>query len=181
MAEPAREPRRREVRQGLISRTLTALGQAVSWLFLALFFSILTEWVGMRFWWPEQGLAHSRAMLEAEIGYLGTDLRRSLISADPVRLATRVADKTHHVLFERTGLIGLLARIEAQPAPTTQGLHDLLRPAVQYVIAAMQVTQVFAARLASISTLLGSPNSCLACYGNEWVHDPKRQPYLIDS
>jgi len=36
-------------------------------------------------------------------------------------------------------------------------------------------------RLASISTLLGSPNSCLACYGNEWVHDPKRQPYLIDS
>jgi len=35
--------------------------------------------------------------------------------------------------------------------------------------------------LASISTLLGSPNSCLACYGNEWVHDPKRQPYLIDS
>jgi len=37
------------------------------------------------------------------------------------------------------------------------------------------------ANLASISTLLGSPNSCLACYGNEWVHDPKRQPYLIDS
>jgi len=36
-------------------------------------------------------------------------------------------------------------------------------------------------QLASISTLLGSPNSCLACYGNEWVHDPKRQPYLIDS
>jgi integrating conjugative element membrane protein (TIGR03747 family) len=151
MAEPARDPRRREVRQGLISRTLTALGQAISWLFLALFFSILTEWVGMRFWWPEQGLAHSRAMLEAEIGYLGTDLRRSLVSSDLVRLANRVVEKTHHILFERTGLIGLLTRIEAHPAPTTQGLsaalHDLLRPAVQYVIAAMQVTQVFAVRL----------------------------------
>jgi hypothetical protein len=64
MAEPARDPRRREVRQGPISRTLTALGQAISWLFLALFFSILTEWVGMRLWWPAQGLAHSQAMLE---------------------------------------------------------------------------------------------------------------------
>jgi len=151
MAEPARDPRRREVRQGLISRALTTLAQAISWLFLALFFSILTEWVGMRFWWPEQGLAHSQAMLETEIGYLGTDLKRSLVSADPVKLANRVADKTHHVLFERTGLIHLLARIEAQPAPTAQGLnaglHDLLRPAVQYVIAAMQVTQVFAVRL----------------------------------
>jgi integrating conjugative element membrane protein (TIGR03747 family) len=73
------------------------------------------------------------------------------VSADPVKLANRVAEKTHHVLFERTGLIDLMARIEAQPAPTAQGLsaglYDLLRPAVQYVIAAMQVTQVFALRL----------------------------------
>jgi integrating conjugative element membrane protein (TIGR03747 family) len=151
MAEPARDPRRREVQRGLISRTLTALGQAISWLFLALLFSIVTEWAGMRFWWPEQGLAHSQAMLETEIGYLGTDLRRSLVSADPAKLANRVADKTHHVLFERTGLVDLLARIEAQPAPTAQaltaGLYELLRPALQYVIAAMQVTQLFAVRL----------------------------------
>jgi len=155
MAEPVRDPRRREVRQGLISRTLTALGQAISWLFLALFFSILTEWVGMRFWWPEQGLAHSRAMLEAEIGYLGTDLKRSLVSSDPARLANRVATKTHDILFVRTGLVDLLARIEVQPALTAQGpsagLHDLLRPALQYVIAAMQVTQVFAVRLAILT------------------------------
>jgi len=151
MAEAVRDPRHREVRQGLISRTLTALGQAISWLFLALFFSILTEWIGMRFWWPEQGLAHSQTMLEAEIGHLGTDLRRSLVSSDPVKLANRVADKTRHILFVRTGVVDLLARIEAQPAPTAQGLnaglHDLLRPALQYVTAAMQVTQVFAVRL----------------------------------
>jgi integrating conjugative element membrane protein (TIGR03747 family) len=151
MAEPVRDPRPREVRQGLISRTLTALGQAISWLFLALFFSILTEWVGMRFWWPEQGLAHSRAMLETEVGYLSTDLKRSLVSSDPAQLANRVATKTHDILFDRTGLIDLLANIEASSAPTAQrlrvGLHDLLRPALQYVIAAMQATQVFAVRL----------------------------------
>jgi integrating conjugative element membrane protein (TIGR03747 family) len=90
-------------------------------------------------------------MLQAEIGYLGTDLKRSLVSADPVKLANKVADKTRHILFERTGLINLLARIEASPGPAPRGssigLHDLLRPALQYVIAAMQVTQVFAVRL----------------------------------
>ncbi len=151
MAEAASQPRRREVRQGPIARAITAIGQAIEWLFLALFLSILTEWAGMRFWWPEQGLEHSRAMLETEIGYLGTDLRRSLVSSDPARLANGAADKTEHLLFERTGLIDLLARVEAPRAPAEQGLrprlHDLLRPAVRYVIAAVQVAQVFAVRL----------------------------------
>jgi len=151
MAEPVRDPRCREVRHGLISRTLTVLGQAISWLLLALFFSILTEWVGMRFWWPEQGLAHRQEMLEAKIGFLDTDLKRSLVTADPARLADQVATKTLEVLFVRTGLIELLVRIEVSPAPAAPGssigLHDLLRPAVPYVIAAVQVTQVFAVRL----------------------------------
>ncbi|RME17962.1 MAG: TIGR03747 family integrating conjugative element membrane protein, partial [Alphaproteobacteria bacterium] len=46
-----------------MSRFLTTLAQGVKWLLLSLVFSILTEWVGMAFWWPEQGLDHSRDML----------------------------------------------------------------------------------------------------------------------
>ena len=60
MAEAIADPRRREVRQGLISTALTTLAQGVQWLLLALLFSILTEWVGMVFWWPDVGLQHSR-------------------------------------------------------------------------------------------------------------------------
>ena len=39
-------------------------------LLFALLFSILIEWVGMMFWWQEQGVQHSRDMLEAEAQYL---------------------------------------------------------------------------------------------------------------
>ncbi len=59
MAETVSDPRRREVRQGLVSTALTTLAQGVQWLLLALLFSILTEWAGMVLWWPEEGLQHS--------------------------------------------------------------------------------------------------------------------------
>ena len=42
-------------------------------------FSIGLEWLGMVFWWPDEGLRHSREMLEAEVGYLQADFRRSLV------------------------------------------------------------------------------------------------------
>ena len=92
MAEAAADPRRREVRQGLISTALTTLAKAVQWLLLALLFSILTEWAGMVLWWPEEGIQHSRAMLEAEIGYLDADFRRSVVTSSPAEFAKSVAD-----------------------------------------------------------------------------------------
>ena len=104
MAEAVADPRRREVQRGLVSNTLTTLAQGVQWLLLALLFSILTEWVGMVFWWPEEGLQHSRSMLEAEISYLDSDFRRSVMTSSPAGFAKAFADKTYYVLFEFTGL-----------------------------------------------------------------------------
>jgi len=52
------------------------------WLFVSLLFSILVEWIGMIFWWPEQGTHHSLTMLSNELGYLSGDLRTSLAVSD---------------------------------------------------------------------------------------------------
>lgn len=100
MTETIADPRRREVRQGLISTFLTTIAQGIKWLLLSLVFSILIEWAGMVLWWPEKGLNHSREMLAAEIGYLHADFGRSLVSSDPALFAKTVADKTYYVLFE---------------------------------------------------------------------------------
>ena len=59
----------------------------VFWLFVALLFSILVEWVGMLFWWPDEGTAHSRAMLADELGYLSGDLRATLLVSDTAAFA----------------------------------------------------------------------------------------------
>ncbi|MCB1858325.1 MAG: TIGR03747 family integrating conjugative element membrane protein [Gammaproteobacteria bacterium] len=155
MAEAVADPRRREVRQGLVSKTLTTLAQGVQWLLLALLFSILTEWVGMVFWWPEEGLQHSRSMLEAEIGYLDSDFRRSIVTSSPAEFAKTVADKTYTVLFEFTGLVDLISWMSDPTAPDEGGgkfwIHTLFQPVAECVIAAMQVTQVFSVRLAILT------------------------------
>jgi len=82
--------------------TLGLVFSAVFWLLGSVVFSILLEWIGMHLWWPEQGAAHSRAMYEAELGYLNQDLRRSIVSSDAAHFAEYVAGQVHYWLVERT-------------------------------------------------------------------------------
>jgi len=155
MAEAVADPRRREVRQGVISKGVTALSQAILWLILSLVFSILIEWTGMVLWWSQQGIEHSRKMLEVEISYLDADFRHSLVTSDPAQFAKAVADNTYYALFELTRVVDLLAWVSRPPARGEKGLrpglHSLYRPVADFVIAAMQITQVFSVRLAVLT------------------------------
>jgi len=155
MAEAVADPRRGEVRQGLISKALSTLAQAVQWLLLSLVFSVIVECAGMVLWWPEEGLDHSRRMLAAELGYLDADFRRSVVTSDPARFARTVADKAYYALFEFTRVVDLIDWLSRPPAAGEDGLrpklHNLYRPIADFVLAAMQVTQVFSVRLALLT------------------------------
>lgn len=159
MAEAVADPRRTAVRQGLISKGLTAVAQAIKWLLFSLLFSIVVEWVGMNLWWEDAGLDHSRAMLTQEIRYLDTDFRRSIVTSDPARFAKKVADGTFHYLFEVTRVVTFIHWVSMPPRTDETGLrptlHKLYRPVAEYTIAAMQVTQVFSVRLAIL--MLATP------------------------
>lgn len=155
MAEVATDPRRTAVQQGLFTRGLAMISQAILWLLFSLLFSIIVEWVGMVLWWPEQGLDHSRTMLSNEIGYLDSDFRRSVVTSDPARFAKEVADGTYYYLFEVTRVVAFIQWVSPSPRQEEQGmrptLHKIYRPLAEFVIAAMQVTQVFSVRLAILS------------------------------
>lgn len=159
MAEAVVDPRRTAVRQGLISKGLTAVAQAIKWLLFSLVFSIIIEWVGMSLWWPEQGLDHSRMMLSNEISYLDTDFRRSVVTSDPARFARKVADGAYHYLFQVTRFVAFIRWVSPPPRAEETGLrarlHKVYRPMAEFVIAAMQVTQVFSVRLAIL--MLATP------------------------
>ena len=155
MAEPVTDPRRRVVQEGLVSKSLTAIAKILQWLLLSLVFSILTEWAGMVLWWPDEGLEHSRAMLAREISYLDIDFRRSIVTSDPAQFAKRFADNTYHYLFEVTRFTDFIHWVSPAPRPNEQGLrptlHKLYHPIAEFVIAMMQVTQVFSVRLAILT------------------------------
>ncbi len=155
MAEAVADPRRRVAREGAISKSLTALARFIQWLLFSLLFSIVVEWAGMVLWWPDQGIEHSRNMLSREIGYLDNDFRRSIVTSDPARFAKRFADNAFHYLFEVTRFVDLIRWIAPRPAPAERGirpiLHRVYQPVSEFVIAMMQVTQLFAVRLAILT------------------------------
>lgn len=152
MAEAAVDPRRRVVQQGLLAKCLTGTAKLIQWLLLSLLFSILVEWAGMVLWWPDKGIEHSRTMLATEIGYLDSDFRQSVVSSDPARFAQRIADSTFHYLFEITQFVDFIRWIATVPAEDEMGvrpvLHKIYRFVADFVIAMMQITQVFSVRLA---------------------------------
>jgi len=155
MAEAVTDPRGRVVQQGLISKSLTAIARIIQWLLLSLLFSIIIEWAGMVLWWPDEGLDHSRAMLTNEISYLNNDFRRSVVTSDPARFAKRFADNTYHYLFKVTRFTDFIRWVSPPPAIDEHGLrprlHKISRPITEFVIAMMQVTQVFSVRLAILT------------------------------
>ena len=155
MAEAAADPRRKVVQEGLISKSLTATAKIIQWLLLSLVFSIIIEWAGMVFWWPEEGLDHSRTMLVKEISYLDIDFKRSIVTSDPARFAKQFADNTYHYLFEVTRFVDFIRWISPQPTTNEQGLrvtlHNIYHPIAEFVIAMMQVTQVFSVRMAILT------------------------------
>jgi len=155
MAEAVADPRRQVVQQGLFSKSLSAVAKIIQWLLFSLLFSIIVEWAGMVLWWPDEGIDHSRTMLATEISYLDNDFRRSVITSDPAQFAKRFADNTYHYLFEVTRFVDFIRWVSPQPLKYEQGirptLHKIYKPVAEYVIAMMQVTQVFSVRLAILT------------------------------
>ncbi len=142
MARPA-DPRRAAVRRSTLSRILTGLAQGLKWLLVSLFISILIEWVGMVFWWEDQGSAHSQQMLANELQYLGADSYYSGWAAHRVQAARDFPDRVYDLVFERIGIMELVHWITPVPSPHESGirpvLHRLHGSVSEYVVAAMQM------------------------------------------
>ena len=149
---PSREAAPRHTRTGFVAATFSRVGSAIRWLLLSLLVSILVECVGMVFWWPVAGLDHSRQMLAQEIEYLDQDFRHSVLSSDPGRFASTIAERSHYYLFELTGVLRMSAWLSRPPAHDETGtrtkLHQMYKPIARFVTAGIQIVQVFSVRLA---------------------------------
>ncbi len=134
---------------------LGGLLRLLYWLVLALLFSIFVEWIGMVFWWPEEGVNHSLDMLRNELGYLSGDLRKTLLVSDTAAYATAFAEAIYHWLWQKTGLEAAILWLAAPPPPGASSwhtsAHTLYSTIAQFVSAAANITQVFAVRLAVLS------------------------------
>ena len=124
--------------QGVMGTVLTWAGQAVATLLASLFFSLVTEWAGMTFFWPEQGVQHSLQVMQSELGWFTENVRQSLLLADPVLRLNDILQQTGRGLLQKAGLASWLIWLREQPQ-----LHGL----AVYLQAAIYVVLTFVLRL----------------------------------
>ncbi len=135
---------------GVFTRIFQTLSRLLAWLAFSLLLSIVLEWLGMVYWWPEEGLAHSANMLEYEIALVESELDHSLLVGEPHGLVLDARDHARDLL-EHTGIAGFVHWAIARPDPATQSwsarVHRIVHPVSHFLLAALQVIQLFAVRL----------------------------------
>ena len=116
-----REPVRAERRKGRIRSVAGCL-------VMSAVASVAVEWIGLTWWWPDQGAEHAAGVLRREAGYLNQDFRPS---------AARIlhaAERGYFYAFEWTGLASAL-----------RWLGGTVR-VDEYVRAALSIVQVLMVR-----------------------------------
>ena len=110
-------------------------GRIVGALLFSLTVSILLEWVGIAFFWPEQGAQHSMDMMSYELQYLHSDFKKGLFESSPSMLITDAVTSANYYAFQWTMLEDLIIWIGAQ-----LGLRE-------YALATIYTTKVLLIRL----------------------------------
>ncbi|CAO3311424.1 MULTISPECIES: TIGR03747 family integrating conjugative element membrane protein [Pseudomonas] len=85
-------PPQTQRRPGLISCTLELCLRLLGLLFASLLFSILLEFAGMLWFWPEQGWHHSHAMWLSELGWLSSHFKSSLLVQEPAQATAKILE-----------------------------------------------------------------------------------------
>lgn len=72
----------------------------------SLLLSLLMEYIGIAFFWPQAGAAHSEAVMNTELGWLSTEFTRSLLLSEPSVTVVRWVSGACQWLFVDSGVIG---------------------------------------------------------------------------
>lgn len=140
--------------KGPILRILSAPFAFIGLLLSSLVVSILIEWVGLYFYWREQGWHHARDMLNHELRWIAKGYVQSLLMDNPGRAAKALIDSAYGWAFEKSGLIewinysAVQSRINGSQA---EGIHRYLGILYVHVedfgLAAVYTVLTFLARL----------------------------------
>ena len=143
-------PRRKE--PGLLGNLISALVQLVVWLIISLMLSIIIEWVGMIWFWPEQGSEHAKSVLATDQAYLNQQLYDQSIT-----IKNHVIDTSHQAVTWIAHQSWFETIIQTVPTASTgsfgvfqEWVYDSYQRYRDYLQASTYVTQTFVIRLALI-------------------------------
>ena len=98
-----------KTQRGFFKNTVHKVFVLALWLLGSLIFSLIVEWMGLAFFWTEEGAAHSARVLANDAHHLNFELNRSwlgLISSGAIGMT--IADHVYYVLFQFTHIEDVL-------------------------------------------------------------------------
>jgi integrating conjugative element membrane protein (TIGR03747 family) len=145
-------PKRKE--PGLLGKGIGSIIAFIGWMFMALLISILIEWAGIAWVWPEQGAQHSRDMVISEYRYLNHQVKPGMTA---YRYQTMIID-TFNMLTEKIADSKTMADIQqmaARPIDPDSGrvkawISSIILEFSDYIQAAFYITQLFFIRTAIV-------------------------------
>lgn len=135
--------------QGIIGKTLSLPIRILLILLFSLILSILFEWLGLYFFWGDQGWRHSEAMFITELGWLNDGFKESLMMSQPGITAHRLLEQTYYWCFERTGFVEFAsqARFRSQGHDIASNIATVYVIIEDYLLAIVYVTLTFIVRV----------------------------------
>lgn len=127
----------------------------IGMLLVSLLFSLIVEYIGIAFFWPDQGAEHSHAVMQTESGYFAEGFTQSLLLSSPVVTLQSWIVLGYQWLFVNSGFTGWLQSIQTPTAGSGNGVSDELNAwstwavqvAYEYLMATMYVSLVFLMRV----------------------------------
>lgn len=157
-SEPAsRQSTQPPRKHGLLYRVLWEWPwQIAGFIVMSWLFSLLLEYLGMTFFWPEQGASHSQTMMNTELQFLSTEFTRSLLLSEPSQTVSHWLAQAYQWLFVDSGFMHGIQGQRQYPLnhsndfrrefnAVLQGVSGYLR---EYCLATVFITMVTLTRIA---------------------------------
>jgi integrating conjugative element membrane protein (TIGR03747 family) len=143
-------PSRKE--PGIFAGLITRLFSLVFWIVFSLMLSIVIEWLGITFFWPEQGHHHALTMLHDETEYLNHHLLK--VTSELDRAIYHITQQAVAWVEHDSGINTLIQRM-ASPGRIQEGKlnewsHALYVNYEAYLLAVPAITQLFFVRMAIV-------------------------------
>lgn len=139
---------------GLLGKAFGTLVGFACWMVTALFVSIVIEWAGIAWFWPEQGVGHSQNMLINESRYLNSRVKENLAGYSWPAAVIGVTNKLAESVAGSDTVTAINRMIKNRTRETSGRFRAALRQWARkyddYVYAAVNITQLFFLRLAII-------------------------------
>ncbi|PHM24313.1 TIGR03747 family integrating conjugative element membrane protein [Xenorhabdus budapestensis] len=98
--------------------------QLIGFVIMSWLFSLLLEYLGMTFFWPEQGASHGQTMMKTELQFLSMEFTQSLLLSNPVQTVSDGLAQAYQWLFVNSGFMHW---IQGQQQYQLNSRNDFLR------------------------------------------------------